>query len=39
MKRLEASAGLFIDIGQSSFLAASGGEAFAFPIERGKTGG
>jgi hypothetical protein len=38
VKRLEASAGLFIDIGQSSFVAASGGDAFAFPIERGENG-
>jgi len=40
VKRLESihAAGLFIDIGQCSLQAVNGGEAFAFPIERGENG-
>ena len=40
MKRLESmnAAGLFIDIGQSFFQAVHGGDAFAFPLERGENG-
>jgi hypothetical protein len=40
MKRLPSmnATGLFIDIGQSSLEAVNGGEAFAFPIERGENG-